>query len=176
MREVVPLRKRLCQHAFGLTRDRYEAEDLVQETMLNSFSAFQSFQPGTNLKAWLLRIMVNSHINHCRRARRDPVLCSIGDLTDRRPAQVSAGLTAAGLQSAEEQWLNALPNLEIGAAMRALPPQFREVVYYRDVEGFSYREIATLTEIPYGTVVSRLHRGRQRLRHLLGPPTVTTIA
>ena len=176
MREVVPLRERLCRHAFGLTHDRYDAEDLVQETMLKACSAFQSFQPGTNLKAWLLRIVVNSHINHCRRARRHPVLYSIGDLTDRQLAQFSAGLTAAGLHSAEEQWLNAVPNLEIGAAMRALPPQFREVVYYRDVEGFSYREIATLTEIPYGTVVSRLHRGRQRLRHLLGPPTVTTIA
>ena len=176
VREVVPLRERLCRHAFGLTHDHYEAEDLVQETMLKACSAFQSFQPGTNLKAWLLRIMVNSHINHCRRARRHPVLYSIGDLTDRQLAQVSAGRTAAGLHSAEEQWLDAVPNLEIGAAMRALPQQFREVVYYRDVEGMSYKEIAALAEIPYGTVVSRLHRGRQRLRHLLGHPTVPTIA
>ena len=92
MREVVPLRERLCRHAFGLTHDRYEAEDLVQETMLKACSAFQSFQPGTNLKAWLPRIMVNSHINHCRRARCHPVLYSIGDLTDRQLAQVSAEL------------------------------------------------------------------------------------
>jgi RNA polymerase sigma-70 factor (ECF subfamily) len=118
VREVVPLRERLCRHAFGLTHDRYDAEDLVQETMLKACSAFQSFQPGTNLKAWLPRIMVNSHINHCRRARCHPVLYSIGDLTDRLLAQVSAELTAAGLHSAEEQWLNAVPNLEIGAAMR----------------------------------------------------------
>jgi RNA polymerase sigma-70 factor (ECF subfamily) len=118
-----------------LTHDRYEAEDLVQETVLKASSALQSFQPGTNLKAWLLPIMVNSHIDHCRRARRHPVLYSIGDLTHRQLAQVSAGLTAAGLHSAEERWLNAVPNLEIGAAMRALPPQFREVVYCRDIEG-----------------------------------------
>jgi len=176
VREVVPLRERLCRHAFSLTHDHYEAEDLVQETMLKACSAFQSFQPGTNLKAWLLRIMVNSHINHCRKARRHPVLYSIGELTDRQLAQVSAARTAAGLHSAEEQWLDAVPNHEIGAAMRALPQQFRDVVYYRDVEGWSYREIAALTEIPYGTVVSRLHRGRQRLRHLLGHPTVPTIA
>jgi DNA-directed RNA polymerase specialized sigma24 family protein len=89
VREVVPLRERLCRHAFGLTHDHYEAEDLVQETMLKACSAFQSFQPGTNLKAWLLPIMINSHINHCRKARRHPVLDSIGDLTDRQLAQVS---------------------------------------------------------------------------------------
>jgi RNA polymerase sigma-70 factor (ECF subfamily) len=119
--------------------------------------------------------MINSHINHCRKARRHPVLYSIGELTDRQLAQISAGRTAAGLHSAEEQWLDAVPNLEIAAAMRALPQQFLEVVYYRDVEGLSYKEIGALTEIPYGTVVSRVHRGRQRLRHLLGA-TVPTIA
>ena len=175
VREVIPLRERLCRHAFGLTRDHHDAEDLVQETMLKACSAFHSFQPGTNLKAWLLRIMINSHINHCRRARRHPVLYSIGELTDRQLAQISVRRTAAGLHSAEEQWLDAVPNHEIGAAMRALPQQYREVVYFCDVEGLSYKEIAALTEIPYGTVVSRLHRGRQRLRHLLGA-TVPTIA
>jgi len=175
VREVVPLRERLCRHAFGLTHDHYEAEDLVQETMLKACSAFQSFQPGTNLKAWLLRIMINSHINHCRKARRHPVLYSIGELTDRQLGQVSAARTAAGLHSAEEQWLDAVPNHEIAAAIRALPQQFLEVVYNRDVEGLSYKEIGALTEIPYGTVVSRVHRGRQRLRHLLGA-TVPTIA
>jgi len=133
VREVIPLRERLCRHAFGLTRDHHDAEDLVQETMLKACSAFQSFQSGTNLKAWLLRIMINSHINHCRRARRHPVLYSVGELTDRQLAQVS------------------------------------------DAEGLSYKEIAALTEIPYGTVVSRLHRGRQRLHHLLGA-TVPAIA
>jgi RNA polymerase sigma-70 factor, ECF subfamily len=176
VREVMPLRERLCRHAFSLTRDHYEAEDLVQETMLKAYSAFHSFQPGTNLKAWLLRIMLNSHINHCRRARHRPVLYSIGELTDQHLAQVSARRTAVGLHSAEEQWLDAVSNHEIGAAMRALPQQYREAVYYRDVEGLSYREIAALTDIPYGTVVSRLHRGRQRLRHLLGHPTATTVA
>jgi RNA polymerase sigma-70 factor, ECF subfamily len=176
VREVMPLRERLCRHAFSLTRDHYEAEDLVQETMLKACSAFHSFQPGTNLKAWLLRIMLNSHINHCRRARHRPVLYSIGELTDRHLAQVSARRTAVGLHSAEEQWLDAVPNHEIGAAMRQLPQQYREAVYYRDVEGLSYREIAALTDIPYGTVVSRLHRGRQRLRHLLGHPTAPTVA
>jgi RNA polymerase sigma-70 factor (ECF subfamily) len=175
VREVVPLRERLCRHAFGLTHDHYAAEDLVQETMLKACSGFQSFQPGTNLKAWLLRIMLNSHINHCRSARRHPVLYSIGDLTDRQLAQVSSRRTAAELHSAEEQWLDAVPNPVVGDAMRALPQQFREVVYYRDVLGLSYKQIAALREIPYGTVVSRLHRGRERLRDLLGA-TVPTIA
>jgi len=176
VREVVPLRERLCRHAFSLTRDHFEAEDLVQETMLKACSAFNSFQPGTNLKAWLLRIMINSHINHCRKARHHPLLYCIGELTDRQLSQVGARQTATGLHSAEEQWLDVVPSHEIGAAMRALPQQYREVVYYRDVVGWSYREIAALTDIPYGTVVSRLHRGRQRLRRLLGHPTVPTIA
>ena len=170
--EVTPLRERLCHHAFGMTRDRDEAEDLVQETMLKAYSAFHSFRPGTNLKAWLLRILINSHINHYRKARHRPVLYC----TDRHLAQVSSRQTATRLHSAEDQWLGAVPNHDIGAAMRALRPQFREVVYYRDVEGLSCREIAELMNIPCGTVVSRLSRGRQRLRHMLGHPTLPTIA
>jgi RNA polymerase sigma-70 factor, ECF subfamily len=167
VREVAPLRERLCRHAFGLTRNHCEAEDLVQETMMKAHSAFHSFRPETNLKAWLLRIMVNSHINHYRRARRHPVLYCTDELTDQHLAKVSARPAATGLHSAEEQWLDALPSHDITAAMRALPEQFREVVYYHDVEGLSYREIAALLNIPCGTVVSRLHRGHQRLRGLL---------
>jgi RNA polymerase sigma-70 factor (ECF subfamily) len=135
--------------------------------MLKAYSAFHSFRPETNPKAWLLRIMVNSHINHYRRARHHPVLYCTDELTDQHLAKVSARPTATGLHSAEEQWLDALPSHDIGAAMRALPEQFREVVYYRDVVGLSYREIAALMNIPCGTVVSRLHRGHQRLRGLL---------
>jgi RNA polymerase sigma-70 factor, ECF subfamily len=167
VREVAPLRERLCRNAFGLTGNHCEAEDLVQETMLKAYSAFHSFRPETNLKAWLLRIMVNSHINHYRRARHYPVLYCTDELTDQHLAKVSARPTATGLHSAEEQWLDALPSHDITAAMRALPEQFREVVYYHDVEGLSYREIAALLNIPCGTVVSRLHRGHQRLRGLL---------
>jgi RNA polymerase sigma-70 factor, ECF subfamily len=167
VREVAPLRERLCRNAFGLTGNYCEAEDLVQETMLKAYSAFHSFRPETNLKAWLLRIMVNSHINHYRRARHHPVLYCTDELTDQHLATVSARPTATGLHSAEEQWLDALPSHDITAAMRALPEQFREVVYYHDVEGLSYREIAALLNIPCGTVVSRLHRGHQRLRGLL---------
>jgi RNA polymerase sigma-70 factor (ECF subfamily) len=176
VREVLPLRERLFRHAFGLTHDRYEAEDLVQETMLKAYAAFHSFRPGTDLKAWLVRIMINSHIDHCRRARHQPLLYSTGDLTEHHLAQLSARRTATGLDSAEEQWLDAVPNHDIAAAMRVLPQQFREVVYYRDVVGLSYKEIAALMKIPCGTVVSRLNRARQRLRNLLGHPTAPIIA
>jgi len=174
VREVVPLRERLCRHAFGLTHDHYEAEDLVQETMLKACSAFQSFQPGTNLKAWLLRIMVKSHINHCRRARPP------GSVSHRRPHRPAAGAdqrrancggAAFGRRTVAR--CGAEPrdrSCHAGAAAAVLRggvlPRCRGVVL---------KEIGALTEIPYGTVVSRVHRGRQRLRHLLGA-TVPTIA
>jgi RNA polymerase sigma-70 factor (ECF subfamily) len=169
--DVAPLRERLCRHAFGLTRNYSEAEDLVQETMMKAYSAFHSFRPGTNLKAWLLRIMINSHINDHRKAQHRPVLDCIGELNDQQLAQARARRTEAGPDSAEERWLDALTNHDITAAMRALPEQFREVVYYRDVVGLSYREIAALMNIPYGTAVSRLNRSHQRLRQLLAHPT-----
>jgi RNA polymerase sigma-70 factor, ECF subfamily len=171
VREVVPLRETLCRHAFSLCRNYSDAEDLVQETMLKAYLAFHSFWSGTNLRAWLLRIVTNGYINHYRKARRHPMLYSTEEMTDEHLAQVSARRTAAVLRSAEEQWLDSLPDHGIEAAMRALPVQFREVVYYRDVEGLRHREIAALMNIPCGTVVSRLHRGRRRLRGLLGDAT-----
>jgi RNA polymerase sigma-70 factor (ECF subfamily) len=167
--EVAPLRDTLYRHAIGLSRNNADAEDLVQETMLKAYTAFGTFQPGTNLRAWLLRILLNTYINHYRRARRHPLPYPFESLTDEHLAKVTARRTATmGLQSAEDQWLSSLADSDIQAAMWALPEQFRRVVYHRDVEGMAYREIAALMNTPCGTVVSRLNRGRRRLRGLLG--------
>ena len=139
----------------------------LQETMVKAYVSSQSFQPGTNLRAWLLRIQLNTYISHYRKATRHPVLYSTDDLGDQRSAQISVWRTGSGLRSAEEQWLDTLPDPDIVDAMCALPEQFRAVVYYRDLEGFPLKEIAALLNIPYGTVASRLNRGRRRLRWLL---------
>jgi RNA polymerase sigma-70 factor, ECF subfamily len=165
--EVAPLREVLYRHAFRLSRNYADAEDLVQETMVKAYVSSQSFQPGTNLRAWLLRIQLNTYISHYRKATRHPVLYSTDDLGDQRSAQISVWRTGSGLRSAEEQWLDTLPDPDIVDAMCALPEQFRAVVYYRDLEGFPLKEIAALLNIPYGTVASRLNRGRRRLRWLL---------
>jgi len=146
----------------------HDAEDLVQETMLKAYMAFGTFEAGTNLRAWLLRILLNNYINHYRKARRQPLPYPIEELTDERLAQITARRAAtAGLHSAEDQWLSSLPDHDIQTAIRALPEQFRRVLYYRDVEGLAHREIAALMNTPCGTVVSRLHRGRKQLRGLL---------
>jgi len=166
--EVAPLRDTLYRNAVRLSRNHPDAEDLVQETMLKAYMAFGTFEAGTNLRAWLLRILLNTYINHYRKARRQPLPYSIEALTDEHLAQITARRAAtAGLHSAEDQWLSSLPNHDIQTAMRALPEQFRRVLYYRDVEGLAHREIAALMNTPCGTVVSRLHRGRKQLRGLL---------
>jgi RNA polymerase sigma-70 factor, ECF subfamily len=169
--EVAPLRDTLYGYAIALSRNYSDAEDLVQDTMLKAYESFESFRLGTNLKAWLMRILLNNYINHYRKARRQPRAYPTHELTEEHLARVNTRLTAASeLHSAEEQWLHASPDCDIQAAMRALPEQFRSVVYYRDMMGLAYGEIAAVMDIPCGTVVSRLHRGRKRLRSLLGGP------
>jgi RNA polymerase sigma-70 factor (ECF subfamily) len=165
--EVLPLREALRRQAIGLLHNPFDAEDLVQETIINAYLAFQSFQTGTNMRAWLGRIMLNSYLSHYRKARRRPLVSSTEDLTDQLLAQVGARQPWAALRSAEEQWLDLFQDPVIEDAMRALPEPFRLVVYYRDVEGLPHKEIAALMNIPSGTVVSRLSRGRKRLRALL---------
>ena len=167
-REVVPLRDLLYRHAFRMSQNHADAEDLVQETVMRAYTHFDSFRSGTNLNAWLLRILTNTFINGYRRKRRQPVQYSTEDLTDQYLTEANARSAASALPSAEDQALDLLPDNDIKAAMQALPSQFREAVYYADVEGFDYKEIAALTNAPHGTVVSRLHRGRQQLRTLLG--------
>jgi RNA polymerase sigma-70 factor (ECF subfamily) len=165
-REVMPFREPLYRQAMRTCRNHADAEDLVQDTMVKAYSSFHSFVPGSNLKAWLYRILMNTYINGYRRRRRQPVQFSTEGISDEELV-AHAQRVPTGLVSAEEEALAALPDGEIRAAMLALPDQFRAVVYYADVEGFRYREIAAIMGTPTGTVMSRLRRGRQRLRALL---------
>jgi RNA polymerase sigma-70 factor, ECF subfamily len=166
-REVVPLRDFLYRHAFHISHNHADAEDLVQETLLKAYAGFRSFRAGTNVKAWLYRIMVNTYINGYRKRRRQPVQYATEELTDQLLAETHARSTPTGRCSAEDQMLDVLPDNDLKSAMKALPRQFREAVYYADVLGFRYREIAAVMNVPTGTVMSRLARGRRQLRGLL---------
>jgi RNA polymerase sigma-70 factor, ECF subfamily len=167
-REVVPLRNLLYRHAFRMSKNHADAEDLVQETMMRAYTHFDSFRSGSNVKAWLLRILTNTYINGYRHKRNRPVHYSIEHLGDQYLTEANSRSAASAMHSAEDHALALLPDNDINAAMRALPEQFRETVYYADVEGLRYDEIAALTNAPRGTVMSRLHRGRRQLRTLLG--------
>jgi RNA polymerase sigma-70 factor (ECF subfamily) len=167
-REVVPLRDLLYRHAFRMSHNHADAEDLVQDTVMKAYAHFDTFRSGTNLKGWLLRILTNTYINNYRKKRRQPMQYSAESLTDQYLTEANARSAVSELRSAEDHALDLLPDNDIKAAMQALPGKFREVVYYADVEGFRYKEIAALTNVPHGTVMSRLHRGRKQLRMLLG--------
>jgi RNA polymerase sigma-70 factor, ECF subfamily len=162
-REVVPLHDSLYRQARRMSRNHADAEDLLQETMMRAYAGFESFRSGSNVKAWVFRILTNTYINGYRRERRQPVQCSTDQVTEQSLAAAYARSTP-GQRSAEDHVLDSLPDKDIEAAMQTLPPQFREVVYYVDVEGFRYQEIAAMMKTPRGTVMSRLHRGRKRLR------------
>jgi RNA polymerase sigma-70 factor, ECF subfamily len=165
-RDAIPLIDQLFGAALRLTRNQADAEDLVQETMLRAYVGFRSFRDGTNLKAWLYRILHNKWINAYRKHQRQPAQVWMDEFTDRHAARYAA-TAPTGLRSAEVEVLEALPDLEIQSALLSLPEEFRMAIYYADVEGFSYAEIADIMNCPMGTVVSRLHRGRTRLRELL---------
>lgn len=167
-RDVVPMRDLLYRHAYRLSQNRQDAEDLVQETMMKAYAAFHTFRAGTNLNGWLFRILTNTYINAYRKNKRRPTQCCTEEVTDQRMAKAYADTTPAGMRSSEDEALDLLPDDDIKAAMQALPEQFRDVVYFADVEGFHYKEIAAITNTPHGTVMSRLHRGRRQLRGLLG--------
>jgi RNA polymerase sigma-70 factor, ECF subfamily len=167
-REVVPLHTSLYRQARRMSRNHADAEDLLQDTMMRAYAGFESFRPGSNLKAWLFRILTNTYINGYRRERRQPVQCSTEQVTEQSLAAAYARSTP-GPRSAEDQVLDSLPDKDIEAAMQTLPQQFREVVYYADVVGFRYQEIAAMMKTPRGTVMSRLARGRKRLRVALNP-------
>lgn len=166
MRDVTPLLGPLYRHAFRMTRQDADAEDLLQDTMLKAYANFRTFRQGTNLGAWFFRILTNSYINGYRKRQRQPALLPTEEITDQQLA-THAQHTSTGLRSAEDEALNALPDDVIKAAMQALPQQFRMAVYYADVEGLPSREIADIMGTPVGTVVSRLHRGRRQLRDFL---------
>ncbi len=154
--------------ALRMTRNPADAEDLVQETFLKAYRAFGSFQEGTNLRAWLYKILTNTFINTYRAAKRRPEKADVEDVEDlylfRRLGELQAG--AAG-RSAEEEVFDRFTDDEVKAAIESLPEAFRIAVLLADVEGFSYKEIAEITDVPIGTVMSRIHRGRKALQKAL---------
>jgi RNA polymerase sigma-70 factor, ECF subfamily len=159
--DVVPYMRKLYPAALRMTRNPADAEDLLQETFARAYAAFHQFSPGTNLNAWLYRILSNTFINSCRKLGREPAQTRFGEVTDERIAD--AGGTPS-TRSAEDQALERLIDSEVFQALRDLPEGFSATVYLADVEGYPYHEIAEIMGIPIGTVMSRLHRGRQRLR------------
>lgn len=152
--------------ALRMTRNAADAEDLVQETYVKAFASFHQFKPGTNLKAWLYRILTNTYINLYRKAQRQPKVAGSQDVEDWQIAR-AASHSATGLPSAEREALDKIPDESVVAALESLSPEFREAVLLADVEGFAYKEIAEIMGTPIGTVMSRLNRGRKQLRDKL---------
>jgi RNA polymerase sigma-70 factor (ECF subfamily) len=152
--------------ALRMTRNGADAEDLVQETYTKAYSSFRQFTPGTNLRAWLYRILTNSYINTYRKRQRQPQVSEGADVEDWQLARAESH-SSEGLKSAEVVALEHLPDSDVKEALSALAPDFRLAVYLADVEGFAYKEIAEIMDTPIGTVMSRLNRGRGQLRRQL---------
>jgi RNA polymerase sigma-70 factor, ECF subfamily len=153
--------------AMRMTRNPADAADLVQETYVKAFQAFGQFQQGTNLKAWLYRIQTNTFINQYRKNQRNPYQSTIDDLEDWQLGNAESVTQSTSTRSAEAEAIDHLPDSAVKDALQSIPEDFRMAVYFADVEGFSYQEVADIMKTPVGTVMSRLHRGRKMLRELL---------
>jgi RNA polymerase sigma-70 factor (ECF subfamily) len=164
--QALPIMPQLYGAALRWTRNPSDAEDLVQETFAKAFVAWEKFEQGTNLKAWLFRIMTNTHINLYNKKAKDKAKTALDDLEDWQVGQ-GESVTARASRSAEIEAMENLPSLAIKNALDQIPEEFRMVVYYAVVEGLPYQEIADIMGTPVGTVMSRLHRGKKLLRTLL---------
>jgi RNA polymerase sigma-70 factor, ECF subfamily len=163
-----PYMSALYAAALRMTRNPSDAEDLVQETYLRAYRGFGGFREGTNLKAWLYRILTNTFINQYRAKKRRPDQVDLDDVEDFYIFRRLGGIEAADAErTAETEALEAMPDAEVKQALESIPEQFRMAVILADIEGFSYKEIAEILDIPIGTVMSRIHRGRRQLQKLL---------
>jgi RNA polymerase sigma-70 factor, ECF subfamily len=172
--QAMPLMSPLYSAALRMTRNPADAEDLLQETYLRAYRGFGGFSEGTNLKAWLYRILTNTYINQYRSKKRRPDETELDEAEDLFLYRRLGGLEAAAAgRSAEDELMDWFTEAEVKAAVEALPEQFRMAVLLADVEGFAYKEIAEILDIPIGTVMSRLHRGRKALQRQLYEFAVT---
>jgi RNA polymerase sigma-70 factor, ECF subfamily len=165
-RDAFQYTSQLYAAALRYTKNEHDAQDLVQDTYAKAFTAFHQFTPGTNLKAWLYRILTTTFINAYRKDQRRPQLAA-GELEDWQIHDAASHTSDQG-KSAEDEVLDQIADIDVKSALAALPEEFRMAVYLVDVEGFSYKEVAEIVGVPTGTVMSRLHRGRKLLREALG--------
>lgn len=166
--DAMPLMDGLYSAAMRMTRNAADAEDLVQETYLKAFNAYERFETGTNLKAWMYRILTNSYINAYRKKQRRPEESDIDDIEDLYLYRRLGGAESAVLsRSAEDELLEMFGEDEVKLALEDLPEHYRMPILLADVEGFAYKEIAEILDVPIGTVMSRLHRGRKQLQKRL---------